>query len=72
MKEKQTEKVLDVWDRGIHVTAIKDYRDQQTPYHIYANWYDNGHHRKLIHKTNHIVSAINLVSSFYTYALANK
>ena len=72
MKERKTEKVLDVWDMGIHITAIKDYRDQQTPYRVYANWYDCGHHRKLLAKYHHIIDALACVRSFYIHALENK
>lgn len=65
MKERKTEKVLDVWDMGIHITAIKDYRDEKTPYRVYANWYDGGYHKKLLAKESHIVNVLTGVRNAY-------
>ena len=72
MKDRKTEKVLDVWDRGIHITAIKDYGDQQTPYRVYVNWFDQGHHKKLIAKYDHIVNVLAGVRNAYINAIGNK
>lgn len=70
MKEQKTTKVLDVWDRGIHVTCIKDFRDQLTPYHLYLNWWDNGRtHKKLLMKYNHIINALHGTQNVFINAL---
>lgn len=72
MKERKTEKVLDVWDRGIHITAIKNYQDMETPYWVYFNWYNQGYHKKLLAKCGNIVDVLNGVRNAYINALANK
>lgn len=71
MKERKTEKVLDVWDRGIHITAIKHYQDLET-YWVYFNWYNQGYHKKLLAKYDHIVDVLAGVRNAYINALANK
>lgn len=59
-----TEKVLDVWDVGLHITCIK-YKIPQDQYRIYCNWYDNGYHKKLIGKCDNITAVLEYVRDVY-------
>lgn len=65
-----TEKVLDVWDAGLHITCVK-HKITQDQYRIYLNWYNNGYHKKLIGKCESITAVLEYVKDVYE-RFANK
>ena len=69
MKEQKTLKVMDVWDRGIHITCTKVLADQETPYHVYLNWYDCGYHKKRMGKARNMVDVLGFTQVVFTKAL---
>lgn len=68
---RKTEKVLDVWDLGMHITCIK-HNLHEHPYRVYANWYNQGYHKKLIGKGDTITAVLGFVrEAFVNYATEN-
>lgn len=55
---KKTEKVIDVWDAGIHITVTKHFQDKEAPYWVYSNWYDDGWHKKRIARGKSLTDAL--------------
>ena len=66
MKQKQTEKVMDVWNLGAHFTCVKHLDGSDTPYWLYKHWWDGGRHKKLIRKARYLGEILQLLADAYT------
>ena len=67
----KTEKVVDVWDMGMHIVCIK-HNQEEHPYRVYICWYDAGYHRKLIGKGDSLVSVLGFIRDTFNKYQAMK
>ena len=64
MKEKKTQKVLDICVEGVWFECILDYKAKHNPFKLYRSWWDNGKHRKKIEEYGNFVSVIEHIRFF--------
>ena len=51
-------KIMDINERGVNLTCVKDDLRKSNPYAIYSVWYDRGWHQQLITRYEDFESVI--------------